>query len=145
METYLSRQGEMKSKQKGQCDASISQSIKRLSVMVFISDGCSFHHAHIWSKSVIWLHRKSCQIRRKFRKITILHHTCATYSELLSYISSMHSVWCALLGHPCYKWIPISLQDQARSEGQNQPRSHTTNFSNYWASQNLPQICTASS
>ena len=36
----------------------------------------------------IWLHRKSRQIRF-FRKRPILHHTCATCSELPSYISTM--------------------------------------------------------
>ena len=37
----------------------------------------------------IWLHRNSRQIRQKKRKRPILHHTCVTWSELTSYISTM--------------------------------------------------------
>ena len=38
----------------------------------------------------IWLHQKCRQIREeKKQKRPILHHTCATYSELPSYISIM--------------------------------------------------------
>ena len=40
----------------------------------------------------IRLHRNSRQIQRTFRKRPILHHTCATYSELPSYISTMVKV-----------------------------------------------------
>ena len=39
----------------------------------------------------IWLHRKIRYIRKKNQKRPILHHTCATYSELPSYISTMLS------------------------------------------------------
>ena len=38
----------------------------------------------------IWLHRKSRQIRICFGKRPILLHTCATGSELPSYISTMY-------------------------------------------------------
>ena len=37
----------------------------------------------------IWLHQKSLQIRIISRKRPILHHTCATCSELPSYINTM--------------------------------------------------------
>ena len=37
----------------------------------------------------IWLHRKSCQVSFNFRKRPILLYTCATCSELPSYISTM--------------------------------------------------------
>ena len=37
----------------------------------------------------IWLHRESRQIRKKNWKRPISHNTCATYSELPSYISTM--------------------------------------------------------
>ena len=36
----------------------------------------------------IWLHRKSRQ-SRFFSERPILHHTCATYSELSSYVSTI--------------------------------------------------------
>ena len=39
----------------------------------------------------IWLHRKSRHIRFFFRKRPILLHTCATCSELTSYIRTMHN------------------------------------------------------
>ena len=46
--------------------------------------------AHFTSVEGLWLHRKSRQIREKNRKRPILHHTCATCSEVPSYISTMH-------------------------------------------------------
>ena len=36
-----------------------------------------------------WLHRKSRQLQKKNRKRPISHHTCATCSELPSYISTI--------------------------------------------------------
>ena len=64
--------------------------------MVFILDGCSFQNAHIWSKwgnSIFWRHlatsKESSTPIFLVRKRTILIHTCATYSELPSYISIM--------------------------------------------------------
>ena len=63
--------------------------------MVYILDGCSFHTAHIWSKSGIFNLMKSFgyinsrQIRFFQEKLPILHHRCAKCSELPSYISAM--------------------------------------------------------
>ena len=37
-----------------------------------------------------WLQRKNRQIRYNFRKLPISHHTCATCSDLPSYISTMN-------------------------------------------------------
>ena len=63
--------------------------------MVFILDACSFHYAHIWSKygiSICWRHlftSKETSYPIFFRKWPILHHACATCSELQSHISTM--------------------------------------------------------
>ena len=63
--------------------------------MVCVTDGCSFHDAHTWSKSGIrfvegiWLHRKSHQIRLFFGKRPCLHHTRATWNEQPSIIKTM--------------------------------------------------------
>ena len=64
--------------------------------MAFILDSCSFHYANTYGVNPkfrfiegVWLHRKSRQFRHVFRKIPILHHTCATCSELTSHISTM--------------------------------------------------------
>ena len=40
----------------------------------------------------IWLHRKSRQIKKLFRKRRILHHMCATCPELPSYISTINKI-----------------------------------------------------
>ena len=39
----------------------------------------------------IWLHRQSRQVPFIFRKLPILHHICATCSELPSYINTIVS------------------------------------------------------
>ena len=64
---------------------------------VLILDGGSEHGAHIWGKSGIsrfvkgiLLQRQSQQIHFFSQKIPILLHTCATCSELPSYICIMH-------------------------------------------------------
>ena len=45
----------------------------------------------------IWLHRKTRQTRRKFQEKTILHYTCATYSELPSNIRTMTTTKCIFI------------------------------------------------
>ena len=59
---------------------------------VFISDDCSYHYAHISGKSVISICSRHLVILEKlsnpiFSEKPIFHHTCATCSELPSYIS----------------------------------------------------------
>ena len=63
--------------------------------LLFI-DGCSFPYAHTWSKSdisICWRHlvtsKESSNSIFFSWKRPILHHTCATWSELPSYISTM--------------------------------------------------------
>ena len=64
--------------------------------MVLTLYGNLKHSAHIWSKSGIRfvkgipLHRQSRQIHF-FSEKTFLLHTCATYFELASYISTMQN------------------------------------------------------
>ena len=62
--------------------------------MIFRLDDCSFYYARIWSKSGISICFKHLVKSKKssnpifFRKRPILLHTCATCSELPSYIST---------------------------------------------------------
>ena len=60
----------------------------------FILDGCSFHYAHIWSKSGISIclrhfvaSKESSNLREKIVKD--LFYTCARCVEVPSYISTM--------------------------------------------------------
>ena len=52
-------------------------------IMVFILDGCSFHYAHIWSKTGILIRRRHLVTSKEYEnpffseKKPILHHTCA--------------------------------------------------------------------
>ena len=62
--------------------------------MVFIVNDCYDHYAHIWSRSGVsncWRHlvtsKKSSNPFFR-RKRPLLHHTCATCSELPSYLST---------------------------------------------------------
>ena len=64
--------------------------------MVFILDGCSFIHAHIRSKSGLSICRRNLVTSKESsnpnffsRKRPFLHYTCATSSELPSYISTI--------------------------------------------------------
>ena len=61
-------------------------------IMLFISDGGSFYFAPKWSESGISIcsrHLVTLKESPNPKKKPILHHTCATWSELPSYISSM--------------------------------------------------------
>ena len=51
----------------------------------------------------IWLYRKSRQIQIYNRKLPILHHTCATFSELPSYVNTIGKIEMVL---------PIQIQNQ---------------------------------
>ena len=75
----------------------IFQLMSKNMTVFFILDGCSFHYAHIWSKSgisICWRHfvtSKEPSNPNLSSENPILHHSCAICSERPSYISTMLS------------------------------------------------------